>query len=114
MSYNSNPQRVAKKQFEDIKKGVDLQLELRKQWDVFKDDRSNAKEVLKTCEALLAIQEATKNHCGGLGPNQVKLRAEYAKDAISTGQDKPKATFKNDSVFKQYINKSGHKVTVLK
>lgn len=114
MSYDSNPNYIQKKNFAEIKKGVDLQLKLQKQWETFKSNKSNAKEVLKTCEELIATQEATKNHCGGLGPNQVKLRAEYAKDAISKGQDAPKETFKSGGPFKQYINKSGHKVTVLK
>ena len=114
MSYNSKPHHIAKEQFNDIKKGVDLQLQLKKAWDKFKDDKSYAQEVLKAGEELHALQKSTGNNCGGLGPNQVLLRIEYATDAITKGAGTPKATFKNNSVFKQYINKSGHKVTVLK
>lgn len=114
MSYNSNPQHIAKAQFKEIKKGVDLQLELKKAWDKFKDDKSYAKKVLETGEALHAIQKSTRNNCGGLGPNQVLLRIEYAKDAILKGAGTPKETFKSDGPFQQYISKSGHKVTVLK
>lgn len=114
MSYNSTPPKITKDMNEQIRKGVNLQLELKKVWDEFRNDKSKAKEVLKAGEELHAIQKSLGINCGGLGPNQVQLRIEYAKDAINKGQDTPTETFKSGGPFKQYINKSGHKVTVLK
>jgi len=99
-------------QRQNIIKAAQLQFSFAQAWNLYKADKtpSNAREVVSAGDALLDVQKALGGKAmGSLGPSQVKLRQDYAKETVA----KDSATLKrsDDSPFPSYTNAKGQKVT---
>ena len=110
--HQSNSFRETQERKEKLFKAVELQQEFKKSWNSYRENPSNAQKVIDLGEELMSVQKSMGGKAlGALGPNQVLLRVEVAKDAIRKGLAKS-ATKKSDgSTWEHYYDENGHKVT---
>ena len=108
--FDSNPAHKAKERRELLIKAANLQTEFAEVFKSFQEDPSNAQEVITKGEELREVQKELGDIAAGrLGPQQVTLRIDYAKDAVAKGRA-TKAEKTSKSVWPSYKNSRGQTV----
>ena len=110
--HQSNSFREVQTRKENLFKAAELHTDFKKAWNAYREDPSKALSVIKTGEELMAVQKSLdgKAH-GSLGPAQLQLRIDYAKDTIAKGLAKSEMKKSQGSTWEHYTDENGCRVT---